>query len=180
MFSVTWKMLDGRVSDDVDFNRGWEDYAAGFGNLSGNFWMGLRKMHQMTLNDDMELQIELETFDGNIYTVNCGEFSVGSEDDDFVLEVSDYSGEGEYNDLAYQDEMKFSTNDRDNDLLQTYHCATFYSGGWWYRKCHSCNLNGIYSDHLPSQDSGGIHWRSITSFNKSLKRAEMKTRRRPG
>ncbi|XP_012938614.1 angiopoietin-related protein 7-like [Aplysia californica] len=43
-----WIVIQRRVSADVDFFRGWEDYKNGFGDLHGNFWLGLEKIHQLT------------------------------------------------------------------------------------------------------------------------------------
>jgi len=35
-------------SDDFFFARNWEDYSQGFGDASGNFWIGNEQLHQMT------------------------------------------------------------------------------------------------------------------------------------
>ena len=35
-------------SDDLFFNRNWEDYSQGFGDASRNFWIGNEHLHQMT------------------------------------------------------------------------------------------------------------------------------------
>ena len=32
----------------MDFYLGWEDYKYGFGDLHGNFWWGLEKLHQVS------------------------------------------------------------------------------------------------------------------------------------
>ena len=45
-----WTLLMQRVSDSVNFTRGWEDYRTGFGvpGKDNNFWIGLENMHQLT------------------------------------------------------------------------------------------------------------------------------------
>lgn len=36
--------------NSVNFNKTWEDYEEGFGNLEGNFWHGLKTIHCLTQN----------------------------------------------------------------------------------------------------------------------------------
>ena len=35
-------------NDEQFFNRNWNDYRQGFGDASGNFWIGNKHLHQMT------------------------------------------------------------------------------------------------------------------------------------
>ena len=39
-----------RDEGDVSFNRDWEAYKLGFGNLAGDHWLGLHYMHLLTEN----------------------------------------------------------------------------------------------------------------------------------
>ena len=69
--------------------------------------------------------------------------------------------------------MKFSTFDRDNDILPNTHCAVQYKGAWWYRDCHHANLNGQYlaGHHVTSAD--GINWIPWHGYHYSLKSSTM-------
>ena len=39
-----------RALGNVDFYRGWAPYKQGFGNATGDHWMGLEAIHQLTKN----------------------------------------------------------------------------------------------------------------------------------
>ena len=69
---------------------------------------------------------------------------------------------------------QFSTYDKDNDEHETKGCAVNRTGAWWYKECGSSNLNGKYQ----SETLLGVRWDTWTGNRHSLKKVEMKTRRK--
>ena len=47
------------------FNRDWDDYKHGFGDVAKEFWLGNENIFMLTNSEECVLRIELEDFDGN-------------------------------------------------------------------------------------------------------------------
>ena len=149
-----WTVFQRRQDGSVDFYRGWNDYKNGFGNIDGEFWLGLDYIHWLLSlsKSGNELRVDLGDSQGTRVYAKYSNFSVGDESTKYVLGVSGYSGNA--NDaFGSHNGMKFSTKDQDNDV-DSRHCAISWHGAWWYNGCHYSNLNGGY--HKTSYD--GIWW----------------------
>ena len=166
-----WTVFQRRQDGSIDFYRGWNDYKAGFGQLTGEFWSGNDKIHRLTASRPSTLRVEVEDWNGVKAYAKCGKFKIGDEQAQYRLEVGSYSGTAG-DSLTYHNNMAFSTKDRDNDRWPDNCAASYNKGAWWYNKCHSSNLNGQYLGN--KIDVRGIRWTGFTSI--SLKFTEMKLR----
>ena len=45
-----WTVIQEKMDGSVNFNRTQDDYKHGFGNLVGEFWLGLDKINRLTRN----------------------------------------------------------------------------------------------------------------------------------
>ena len=70
--------------------------------------------------------------------------------------------------------MRFSTNDQENDLDSSRHCSQRFKGAWWYRKCHHSNLNGLYLNGSQVSYANGVNWLSFRGYHYSLKQPRWK------
>ncbi|XP_062854551.1 fibrinogen C domain-containing protein 1-like [Trichomycterus rosablanca] len=174
-----WTVFQRREDGSVNFFRDWAAYREGFGKITGEHWLGLKRIHALTIQANYELRIDLEDFENSTSFAQYGSFGVGlfsvdPDDDGYPLSITDYSGTAG-DSLLKHNGMKFTTKDKDNDHSDN-NCATFYHGAWWYRNCHMSNLNGQYLRGQHSSYADGIEWYSWTGLQYSLKFTEMKIR----
>ena len=103
-------------------------------------------------------------------------FKISDATDNYRLTIGDYNGNAGDN-LAYQNDMPFSTYDRDNDP-DSRNCADLFEGAWWFRDCMKSHLNGRYLVGTHAHGfQGGIYWRESTGYSYSPKTTVMKIRR---
>ena len=57
-------MFQRRRDGSVDFYRGWAEYENGFGNVTGEHWLGLKKISCLTSAGVTKLRIDLIDFEG--------------------------------------------------------------------------------------------------------------------
>ena len=54
-----------RFDGFLAFNRDWDSYVEGFGDLSGEFWLGLRSMRKIHADNKFSIRFDLEAPDGS-------------------------------------------------------------------------------------------------------------------
>ncbi|XP_062499394.1 ficolin-2-like [Corticium candelabrum] len=167
-----WTVFQRRQDGSVDFYRGWSDYKNGFGDLTGEFWLGLDKIHRLTKQAQI-LRVDLMDFSGRQAHADYRRFQVSDESNKYSLTFTSYSGNAS-DSLSYHNGMAFTTKDNDNDKGGA-NCAKTFKGAWWYHSCYVSSLNGLYWKHERSTNAQGIVWQKWQS-NISLKFTEMKLR----
>ncbi|XP_058972989.2 microfibril-associated glycoprotein 4-like [Pocillopora verrucosa] len=174
-----WTVFQKRLDGSVDFYLNWRDYKHGFGDLNGEFWLGLDKIHRLTSDNNNVLRVDLEDFEGSHTYAEYKMFGVKSENDKYKLILGSYSGNSG-DSLAVHRGMPFTTRDQDNDKGNDNHgglnCAVKFKGAWWYKNCHRANLNGLYLRGSHSSFADGVNWKDWKGHYYSLKRTEMKVR----
>ncbi|KAG8431835.1 hypothetical protein GDO86_019809, partial [Hymenochirus boettgeri] len=181
-----WTVFQKRFNGSVDFYRGWQEYQSGFGEVDGEYWLGLRNVYLLTLTGQYRLRIDLEDFENHKRFVTYEEFSlsrfaVSPEKDGYKLNIDGFK-EGDAStkigdSMESHAGMAFTTFDRDMDLDHTRNCAQIYRGAFWHKFCHSANLNGKYLKGTTTEYATGIVWKTWKGFYYSLKRSEMKMAR---
>ncbi|XP_026841465.1 ficolin-1 [Drosophila persimilis] len=174
-----WTVIQRRTNGSLNFFRNWEEYKQGFGDLEGEFFLGLEKVRALTALEPFELYVHLEDFDGERRHARFDEFALGTEEDAYAMNaLGRYTGTAG-DSLRSHRKMKFSTYDRDNDREFTKNCAFYYLGGWWYNACLDSNLNGQYiqgGKYEEKMFARGMCWRSWRGHNYGYKVTQMMIR----
>ena len=131
----------------VNFFRSWADYEDGFGNLDGEFWIGLKNIYMLTHNQAMTLQISVwndTDASDTMITWTYPQFRTAGPNEFYALKDSSLSGHGDGRFGAFTGNRRthyFSTFDRDNDQNDD-NCAYRDQTGWWLYYCGYANPNG--------------------------------------
>ncbi|XP_058957538.2 angiopoietin-related protein 7-like [Pocillopora verrucosa] len=154
-----WTVIQKRMDGSVDFNRSWDDYKHGFGNLVGEFWLGLDKINRLTQNKTKnKLRVDLGVKTGKTVHSEYGWFGIGTETAKYWLDLGKIIDATVSNDsLGPHKGFVFGTWDK-----VPAGCAQQIGGGWWYdssiTQCAvSSNLNGIYP-RCGKETLAAIHW----------------------
>ncbi|XP_013779342.2 techylectin-5B-like [Limulus polyphemus] len=136
-----WTVIQRR--DDIeprqDFNLPWTSYKYGFGNVTGEFWIGNDILFALTNKEDTVLRVDLETFDREKAYAEYGGFLVRGERDFYKMMVGAYHGNAG-DSLSYHNDTYFSTKDK----FHNKECAKTHQAAWWFKDCTKSLLNGIY------------------------------------
>lgn len=160
--SLDWVVIQrrGQFGNPEDYfsSKLWDDYVNGFGDEGKEFWLGLKTISNLTSSGVWELRVDLVDFQGNNYTAQYSHFKVDQEEpyrltvigfDEDVSNIQDS--------LSLHNNMGFTTTDNDNDE-STGNCAVAHSGAWWYKRCHTANLNGLNINNATGDYGNGINW----------------------
>ena len=145
-----WLVVQRRQDGSVDFNRTWLEYEDGFGNLTGEFWYGLRALHCLTGQGGWEMRMDIKLANGTNIILQYEQFKVASAKDKYKLTVGGFQGTTT-DPMVLHNGMYFTTKDNDNDNIDGVNCATLHSsigkpeGGWWHNKCWEIAPNIMYN-----------------------------------
>ncbi|XP_043068901.1 angiopoietin-related protein 3-like [Drosophila bipectinata] len=124
-----WLKVLKKMSHSQIFNRTYEDYERGFGDVgtdgSGEFFIGLNRLHRLTSGKRNEVVL----YD-TLGRSRCDHFIVGDRSDGYkVKSIGNCNG---YGAMSPKQDSKFSTFDRDEDGVPDRNLAKEEGFGWWF------------------------------------------------
>lgn len=88
-----WTTFLRRYDGLLNFDRGWNAYLDGLGDLTGEFWAGLTKMRRLTGASTFTIRFDLESPDGEKKYAEYSGSQLGAQSTKFKITVGNYSGE---------------------------------------------------------------------------------------
>ncbi|EDW76257.2 uncharacterized protein Dwil_GK15361 [Drosophila willistoni] len=176
-----WTVIARRTNSSLNFFTNWREYKEGFGNLSGDFFIGLNKLHAITKSEVHELYIHLEDFEGETRYAQYDEFLIESEKQFYAMSsLGKFTGDAG-DSLRHQLGMNFTTYDQDNDVINSDNCAIKYMGSWWHNNCTESHFSHLFGLYLDAENEGtfgenGMIWKTWRGKNYSYKRMQMMLR----
>ncbi|XP_070188452.1 fibrinogen C domain-containing protein 1-A-like [Littorina saxatilis] len=140
-----------REDPAVSFNRSWSEYRDGFGDLSGDHWLGLEKLHLLTASKSYGLRFSMKPPNSTASYSFFEDFVLSDEASGYSFTVGTFKSDKLANCLDGQQGAPFSAYDVDNDDNSTFNCALQYGGGWWF-KGENCSLCSPMGPILPPFD----------------------------
>nr|XP_039249834.1 protein scabrous-like [Styela clava] len=170
-----WTVIQKRKDGSQDFDKTMEEYKRGFGDVYGEYWLGLDTIKSLTNKVRMSvgIQIILEDWEGNFRTATYSQFYVYGKY--YSLVASEHSGDiGDS--LLQSNGMPFMVKEENGHVGP---CPIRRKAGWWFATpqadCGEANLNGVYRKG-PAQDariSSTIFWKDWLGVGYPLKSATM-------
>uniref|UniRef100_A0A8C8Y3U5 Angiopoietin-2 n=1 Tax=Panthera leo TaxID=9689 RepID=A0A8C8Y3U5_PANLE len=171
-----WTIIQRREDGSVDFQRTWNEYKVGFGNPSGEHWLGNEFVFQVTNQQPYVLKIHLKDWEGNEAYSLYERFSLSSEEFNYRIHLQGLTGTAGKISSISQPGNDFSTKDADNDKCIC-KCSQMLTGGWWFDACGPSNLNGMYYPQRQNTNKfSGIKWYYWKGSGYSLKATTMMIR----
>ncbi|XP_076004236.1 microfibril-associated glycoprotein 4-like [Genypterus blacodes] len=171
-----WTVFQRRLDGTENFYRPWAHYKKGFGNVAGEYWLGLENIFLLTMRNTNELRVDMEDWDREKSHAMYSSFVIGSGNTGYQLHLGNYAGGSAGDSLSEHNNMKFTTFDKDQDTWDK-NCAQQFLGGFWYSHCHNTNPNGIYAADSPfPYENIQVIWLTWKGKTYSLKNIAMKIR----
>ena len=122
-----------RAPFDLPFNRTWNDYKNGFGDVSGEFWLGLEKLYRITNQPYVKysIRLDMKLTSGASYYYECNNFYIADEKELYkIVSIGTPTAKtARYFLIAGQ---RFATRDKDVNLK----CGANFNGFWYHStKC---------------------------------------------
>ena len=108
-----WTVFLKRVNGSADFYQDVAAYTQGFGNVNGEYWLGLDALHALTATKTYQLRADMSDWDGASAHSLHASMVVADASDEYRLTVGAFLGRDGGDCLLINQNMTFSTKNAD-------------------------------------------------------------------
>ncbi|KAM9313892.1 microfibril-associated glycoprotein 4-like isoform 1-T1 [Pholidichthys leucotaenia] len=87
-----WTVFLKRIDGSENFFRPWKNYKTGFGNVAGEYWLGLENIFLLTMRKENELRVDMEDWEGSQAFAEYSSISVWPEHSGYELHLGSFTG----------------------------------------------------------------------------------------
>jgi ficolin len=176
-----WTVFLKRQDGSVDFYRDLGAYQDGFGNASGEYWLGLDALSELTSHKSYKFRAEVSDWAGAAVYSSYESIFVGNEASNYTLTLGAFIEGAAGDAMRGNSGQPFSAKGVDRDAKPEYSCAERHHGAFWYKFCSLVHPTAKYYVGGPytSTHNDGIIWKSWPAHNDfwySMKTVELKIR----
>ena len=172
VYGPGWMAFQRRFDGSVKFfGRSWEEFKHGFGNESGEYYLGNEMLHLLTTKEKHDYLVVATNFSDAAQSKLIRNVRINNEWDSYRIVYRAEDVDFVKSSIEYGHKMinrPFSTFDRENDTTPDYECATQF-GAWWHLACHSVGMNGKYRSASNYKGThmyaNGIIWEKFKGFS---------------
>ncbi|CAL1269601.1 unnamed protein product [Larinioides sclopetarius] len=151
----------GKYPYQQDFQRDWESYKNGFGNITQEFWLGNENIRLLCAYE-CKIRFDFQAKNGEKRFATYQRFQLFGT---YSIYITDYFGNAG-DSMKHHNYFEFSTKDRGNIEK-----AKDFQGGWWYGDAVYANLNGMYQPGKNTKQN--VHWWEFREYD-NLAKVEIK------
>nr|BAN92384.1 self-incompatibility-linked fibrinogen-like protein-A [Ciona intestinalis] len=182
-----WITVQRRINGEINFDRGWQNYVDGFGNVRGEHWLGLEHIHALTYQNTTtewfgsyvtppRMRVDFVDQEGVSAYAEYKLFEVSGAKQTYQLIAAylDQATAIPANAIAPIFRNRFSIYDNNNVFSN---CPGKFYGGWWFSGCPRSNLNGLYPSQGEKNSPSNIYWYdwyTVNENNTAFKSVSMK------
>jgi len=93
-----WNIIMRHQDDSLSFNQDWQSYKEGFGDPSGDYWIGNQVLYYISTRTQLHLRIDMWTHDNEFLFAEYNQIIISDEDNNYAMQIMNYlhgtSGDG--------------------------------------------------------------------------------------
>ena len=171
-----WTVFLKRQDGSVEFQQDRATYKEGFGDVTGEYWLGLDTLHAITAAKVYEIRADVTDWENDAAYSLHSSFLVDDDSEEYKVHIGSFLEGNGGNALNNNNNKRFSTYDRDLDSSSS-NCAETKGGGFWYNSCSYCYpTSKYYVGGTSSAD--GLRWHTWSKHSNtySMKTVDLKLR----